>query len=124
MLSPRPRRSGEPTRSNDMPEQVSPAMTDAVTQANVKVVGEAPAVALGTLMQSNSHASAILLHNAVQMQANQAASNLAATTVGIMQLYAGSPVAQASAARSANDSFVSQLAAVAQLMNALGHGRG
>lgn len=57
-----------------MPEQVSPATTDAVTQANVKVVGEAPAVALGTLMQSNSHASAILLHNAVQMQANQAAS--------------------------------------------------
>ncbi|KWZ33246.1 thioredoxin reductase [Burkholderia anthina] len=108
-----------------MPEQVSPAMTDAVTQANVKVVGEAPAVALGTLMQSNSHASAILLHNAVQMQANQAMSNLAATTVGVMQLYAGSPAAAAAgAARSANDSFVSQLAAVAQLMNALGHGRG
>ena len=41
-----------------------------------------------------------------------------------MQLYAGSPVAQASAARSSNDSFVSQLAAVAQLMNAIGHWRG
>ncbi|AXF25212.1 thioredoxin reductase [Burkholderia pyrrocinia] len=107
-----------------MPEQVSAAITDAVTQANAKVVGEAPAVALGTLMQSNSHASAILLHNAVQMQANQAMSNLAATTVGIMQLYAGSPVASASAARSANDNFASQLAAVAQLMNAIGHWRG
>ncbi|GAU06985.1 RebB family R body protein [Burkholderia stabilis] len=106
-----------------MPEQVSAAMTDAVTQANVKVVGEAPAVALGTLMQSNSHASAILLHNAVQMQANQAMSNLAATTVGIMQLYAGSPAA-AGAARSANDNFASQLSAVAQLMNAIGHWRG
>jgi len=105
-----------------MPEQASAAIADAVTQANVKVVGEAPAVALGTLMQSNSHASAILLHNAVQMQANQAASNLAATTVGIMQLYAGSPAA-AAAARSSNDSFVSQLAAVAQLMNAIGHWR-
>ncbi|WP_310642070.1 hypothetical protein [Burkholderia cenocepacia] len=41
-----------------------------------------------------------------------------------MQFYAGSPVALASAARSANDNFVSQLAAVAQLMNAIGHGRG
>jgi len=106
-----------------MPEQASAAIADAVTQANVKVVGEAPAVALGTLMQSNSHASAILLHNAVQMQANQAASNLAATTVGIMQLYAGSPVAAAAAARSSTDSFVSQLAAVAQLMNTIGHWR-
>ncbi|RQR61250.1 thioredoxin reductase [Burkholderia sp. Bp9002] len=107
-----------------MPEQVSPAITDAVTQTNVKVVGEAPAVALGTLMQSNSHASAILLHNAVQMQANQAASNMAATTVGIMQLYAGSPVAVAAAAQAANNNFTSQLAAVAQLMNALRHLRG
>ena len=107
-----------------MPEQVSAAITDAVTQANVKVVGEAPAVALGTLMQSNSHASSILLHNAVQMQANQAASNMAATTVGIMQLYAGSPVAVAAAAQSANNNFASQLAGVAQLMNAIRHLRG
>ncbi|WP_186091386.1 RebB family R body protein [Burkholderia gladioli] len=107
-----------------MTEQVSPAITDAVTQANVKVVGEAPAVALGTLMQSNSHASAILFHNAVQMQANQAASNMAATTVGIMQLYANSPVAAANAARAADNNFVSQLSAIAQLMNAIGHWRG
>ncbi|KVD00354.1 RebB family R body protein [Burkholderia ubonensis] len=107
-----------------MPEQVSPAITDAVTQVNTKVVGEAPAMALGTLLQSNSHATSILLHNAVQMQANQAASNQAATTVGIMQLYSTSPAAIAAAAQATNSSFTSQLAAVAQLMNALRHWRG
>ncbi|WP_246792232.1 RebB family R body protein [Burkholderia perseverans] len=107
-----------------MPEHVSAAITDAVTQANVKVVGEAPAVALGTLMQSNSHASSIMLHNAVQMQANQAMSNLAATTVGVMQLYAGSPVGAAGAARASSDNVSSQLAAVAQLMSAISHWRG
>ncbi|WP_241020410.1 RebB family R body protein, partial [Burkholderia sp. Ac-20345] len=62
-----------------MPEQVSPAVTDAVTQANVKVVGEAPAVALGTLMQSNSHASAILLHNALDLAARPLGGFEAAT---------------------------------------------
>ncbi|WP_230461585.1 MULTISPECIES: hypothetical protein [Burkholderia cepacia complex] len=55
---------------------------------------------------------------------NQAASNQAATTVGIMQLYSTSPAAIAAAAQAANSSFTSQLAAVAQLMNALRHWRG
>ncbi len=107
-----------------MPDQVSPAITDAVTQTNVKVVGESPAVALGTLMQSNAHATSILLHNAVQMQANQAAANMAATTVGILQLYAGSPVGVAAAARAANQNPLAQLAPIAQLITALNPRRG
>jgi hypothetical protein len=107
-----------------MPDHVSPAITDAVTQTNVKVVGEAPAVAQGTLMQSNAHATSILMHNAVQMQANQAASNLAATTVGILQLYAGSPVGIAAAARAASQNQTAQLTAAVQLLGAFGARRG
>ncbi|GAB2880855.1 RebB family R body protein [Paraburkholderia jirisanensis] len=109
-----------------MPDHVAPAITDALTQTNLKVTGEAPAVALGTLFQSNTHATAILLHNAVQMQANQAAANQASTTVGILQLYASTPsaVAAAAAAQAANNNFASQLGAIAQIMNAIGNWRG
>ncbi|WP_049105093.1 RebB family R body protein, partial [Burkholderia cenocepacia] len=34
---------------------VNAAITDAVTQTNVKVVGEAPAMATGSLYQAQSH---------------------------------------------------------------------
>lgn len=107
-----------------MPDKVSPAITDAVAQTNVKVVGESPAVALGTLFISNAHATSVLLHNAVQMQANQAAANQAATTAGIVQLYSGTPVAVAAAVRAANNSFTSQIAAIAQLIHAVHPHRG
>ncbi|MDN7620933.1 hypothetical protein QZM39_13895 [Burkholderia cenocepacia] len=47
-----------------------------------------------------------------------------ANGISRMRCPVASKIALASAARSANDNFVSQLAAVAQLMNAIGHGRG
>jgi hypothetical protein len=55
-----------------IPTAVNGQITDAVTQTNVKVVGEAPALALGTVYQSLAHAAGIAMENAA---ANQQAAN-------------------------------------------------
>lgn len=70
-----------------MVETVNPQVTDAVTQSNVKVVSEAPAMALGSLYQAMSHSTGILFENAVnaQQQANVLAQ--AAANQGVMQMY-------------------------------------
>jgi hypothetical protein len=69
----------EPTPLNDQ-------ITDAVTQTNVKVLGDAPAVAMGNLFQATSQALANAAHNATtsQQQANITAQ--AATTQGVTTL--------------------------------------
>ncbi len=66
---------------------IQDAIADAVTSTNVKVVAEAPAMAMGTLYQSLSHSTGIMFENAVnaQNQANIVAQ--AATTQGVMQIY-------------------------------------
>ena len=42
---------------------VNGMITDAVTQANVKVLGDAPAMAMGSLYQSLAHSHGILYEN-------------------------------------------------------------
>lgn len=68
-------------------EPVNPQITDAVTQSNVKVVGEAPAMALSPLYQSVSHATSIMFQNAVTAQQQQNTLAQAATNQGVMQIY-------------------------------------
>lgn len=72
-----------------MPDIVNPQITDAVTQANVQVVGAAPAQALGALYQVVAHAAGLALQNAVanQQGANQLAS--AVTTRCVETLLSG-----------------------------------
>ncbi|MCV4286211.1 RebB family R body protein [Pseudomonas capsici] len=71
-----------------MPDSiVNSQITDAVTQANVKVLGESPPMAMSTLYQSMSHASAILFQNAVSAQQQQNTLSQAAANQGIMQIY-------------------------------------
>ncbi|KLB14280.1 RebB family R body protein, partial [Xanthomonas hortorum] len=53
------------------PTAVNDQITDAVTQSNVKVIGEAPAMAMGTIYQSMAHSSGILFANAVAAQQQQ-----------------------------------------------------
>ena len=67
--------------------QVNPQITDAATQANVKVLGDASAVAMGNLYQAAAQALSLSLQNAVaaQQQANIIAQ--AATTQGVALLY-------------------------------------
>ncbi|MEJ8474769.1 RebB family R body protein [Roseibium algae] len=70
-----------------MVELVNPMVTDAVTQSNVKVVGEAPAMALGTLYQSMAHSTGVLFENAVSAQQQQNILAQAAVNQGVMQIY-------------------------------------
>ncbi|RYF43569.1 MAG: glycerol-3-phosphate dehydrogenase [Comamonadaceae bacterium] len=50
------------------PTAVNSQITDAVTQANVKVVGDAPAMAMGNLYQATAQALANAAHNATTAQ--------------------------------------------------------
>ena len=50
--------------------EVNSQITDAVTQTNVKVLGEAPAQAMGTLYQIASQAAGIAINNANTNQQN------------------------------------------------------
>ncbi len=69
------------------PTAVNSQITDAVTQANVKVLGEAPAIAMGNLYQATSLALSNAAHNATMGQLNAALTAQAAFTQGITTLY-------------------------------------
>lgn len=71
-----------------VPPIVNAQITDAVTQANVKVVGEAPALALGSVYQTAAHSMGLLFENAVSAQQSLNAATQAAANQGIAQLYA------------------------------------
>ncbi|CTQ70971.1 MAG: RebB family R body protein [Labrenzia sp.] len=79
------------------PVTVNPMVTDAVTQSNVKVVGEAPAMAISTLYQSMAHSTGILFENAVAAQQQQNILAQAAANQGVMQIYSMDTMAGAGA---------------------------
>ncbi|WP_409316452.1 RebB family R body protein [Pseudomonas sp. KCJK9016] len=66
---------------------VNDQITDAVTQSSVKVVAEAPAMAMGSVYQSMAHSTGILFENAVSAQQQQNTLAQAATNQGVMQIY-------------------------------------
>lgn len=68
---------------------VNDQITDAVTQANVKVVGNAPAQAMGQLYQSISASLGTAAHNAVAAQQQAQITAQAATTQGVALLLGG-----------------------------------
>ncbi|WP_419870406.1 RebB family R body protein [Chryseobacterium sp. CT-SW4] len=78
-----------------MATTVNEQITDAVTQSNVKVVAEAPAVALGNVYQSAAHSTGIMFENAVNAQNQQNILGQAATTQGVMQIYSIDTVSDA-----------------------------
>ena len=78
-----------------MATTVNPQITDAVTQSNVKVVGEAPAMALGNVYQTAAHSTGIMFENAVNTQNQQNILGQASTTQGVMQIYSVDTVADA-----------------------------
>jgi len=69
------------------PTAVNDQITDAVTQSNIKVIGEAPAFAMGSIYQSMAHSTGILFQNSVAAQQQQNALAQAATNQGVMQIY-------------------------------------
>ena len=70
------------------PTSVNDQITDSVTQANVKVLGDAPAMAMGNLFQATSQALGNSAHNATSAQQQTAVTAQAATTMGVTTLYA------------------------------------
>jgi hypothetical protein len=69
------------------PTPVNDQITDAVTQANVKILGDAPAMAMGTIYQSLSHSTGILFENATSSQQQLGIAAQAATNQGVIQIY-------------------------------------
>jgi hypothetical protein len=72
---------------NSTPTTVNPQITDAVTQTNVKVLGEAPAMAMGSLYQTMAQSLGILMQNAVSAQQSMNTISQAATTQGVALIY-------------------------------------
>jgi len=69
------------------PTAVNDQITDSVTQSNVKVLGDAPAMAMGAIFQSLSHSTGILFENAVTAQQQNGICAQAATNQGVIQIY-------------------------------------
>ncbi|MEJ2692692.1 MAG: RebB family R body protein [Candidatus Thiodiazotropha sp.] len=69
------------------PTPVNDQITDAVTQSNVKVLGDAPAMAMGTIYQSLAHSTGILFENATSSQQQLSITSQAATNQGVIQIY-------------------------------------
>lgn len=59
---------------------VNPQITDAVTQSNVKVVAEAPAIAMGSVYQALAHSISLSMENAVNQQQQSNVLSQAVTT--------------------------------------------
>ncbi len=69
------------------PTSVNDQITDSVTQANTKVLGDAPAIAMGNLFQATAQALANAAHNATSSQQQTNITAQAATTMGVTTLY-------------------------------------
>ncbi len=78
-----------------MPEHVSHQVTDAVSQVNVQVLGEAPAMAMGSIYQTAAHSTGLMFQNAVNSQNNQFILAQTATAQGVRQLYSMDTMANA-----------------------------
>ena len=69
------------------PTAVNSQITDSVTQANTKVLGDAAAIAIGNFFQATSQALANAAHNATTSQQQSNITAQAATTMGVTTLY-------------------------------------
>ena len=67
--------------------KVSEQITDAVTQANVKVLGDSPAMSLSNLYQTISQSLSLSAQNAVTAQQQSNIVHQATTTQGVSLLY-------------------------------------
>lgn len=69
-----------------MPDHVSRQVTDAITQTNVKILGEAPGMSMGMLYQATFQALANAAHNATAAQQNSNLILQVTTTQGVALL--------------------------------------
>jgi hypothetical protein len=64
------------------PTLVNGQITDAITQANVKVLGDAPAQALGTVYQAMAQSTSLSMDTAISFQQEISTVQNAVTTQG------------------------------------------
>jgi len=103
------------------PTAVNDQITDAVAQTNLKVLGEAPAMAMGSMYQTMAHSTGILFHNAVSSQQQQNTMALAAISQGIMQIYSLDTTATAGATQKiAHTGMADTLATMLTVMKVFG----
>ncbi len=101
------------------PTAVNDQVTDAVTQSNVKVIGEAPALAMGSIYQTMAHSTGILFENAIASQQQQNTLALAASNQGVMQIYSLDTTAVAGATEKVAQTGVSDnLSSLLTVLNA------
>ena len=101
------------------PVHVNGAITDAVTQANVKVLADSPAMSLSNLYQTVSQSLSLSVQNAVTMQQSNIVHQ-ATTTQGVNLLYTVGTAAVGMAASETlesdtSDNLVNMLSAVLAL---------
>lgn len=89
------------------PTPVNDQITDAVTQANVKVLGDAPAMAMGSVYQAMAHSTGILFENATSSQQQLGIASRAATNQGVIQIYSIDTMSTAAATRKVGNSDTS-----------------
>ena len=66
---------------------VNSQITDSVTQVNTKVLGDAPAIAMGNLFQATAQALGLAALNATNAQQQSNMTAQASTTMGVTTLY-------------------------------------
>lgn len=71
-----------------MADLVNAQITDAVTQTNVKVVGEAPAQAMGMVYQTMAHSLSLSMQNAVVSQSGMQQINAAVISTACQKILA------------------------------------
>ncbi len=85
---------------------VSAQITDAVTQSNVKVLAESPAMAMGTIYQALAHSTGMMFENSVNTQQQQNMLQQSATAQGVIQMYSVDTLSDADAATALSESLV------------------
>ena len=68
------------------PTALNSQITDSVTQANTKVLGDAPAIAMGNLFVTTSQALSNAAHNATNNQQQSYVTMQASTAQGVATL--------------------------------------
>lgn len=102
-----------------IPTPVNGQITDAVTQANVKVLGDAPAQAMGTVYQALAHSIGLAFENATAAQQQLNIIAQAATTQGVTQIYSvGSMAAAAASSKLAGSDVPDNLLALLSALRA------
>jgi killing trait domain-containing protein len=96
-----------------IPTPVNGQITDAITQANVTALGNAPAIAMGNALQVAAQAFGMMMQNAANAQQQVNITAQAVTTQGVAMLYSTSTAAAAKLGQSdVPDNMLSLLAAL------------